>query len=376
MRHFIYLTLMLCSLNAFSQAEIPTQQELCGVSSNENKVIYNYEHHFGKFYDQANTGSCYALSVAALLEEDNYLRYIGKVPSSFFENNISAIDIQRCDMKTGHGLGYVGNNDYAFFAMECALYDSGACFDTYAVFNTASKWSLTTQKGRFEDFMTAYDEWTTFNTQGNRTEAERTNFIYEKTKYFWKYLPNDEKAPYTGQAYSLAHFMRAFYDAKNRVDFLNLMLTTDKCKKNRNLFSNREFFSTNYYKKNNSSSLLYKKEKIDIIKEAFTKKRSSIVILFGNSLTHAAIVTGMRMQDGLCQLRLRSSLETWGKNLTSNGWFNDWYNADSLLESTLAIKNLKEVSSQDYEASKKIFLQKDIANIYKQENLYNDASKW
>lgn len=367
MRYFIYFILLFSSLNAFSSDANPTQKELCGYNGDEEKVIYDYNHHFGKLNDQASTASCYAFAVASLLEEDNYLRYIGTVPNSFFEKNISVIDIQRCDMKAGHGLGYDGNNDYAFFAMECALYSGGACFDTDAIFNTSSQFSLTTQKGRFEEFMKEYDYWVTIKGQ---------ILISQKAEYFWNYLPKDEKDHLHGQGYSLEHFIKAFHNAKNRLDFLNLILTTDRCTNSRNDFFNRELFSSNYYKKNYNSKLLYKKEKMDIIKNALAKKRSSIVILYGGSLTHAAVITGMRMKNGICQLYLRSSMEEWGKYFTSTGWYNDWYNADYLLESTLSIKNLREVSPESYEASKKTFLEKDIDAIYKNGNIYNDPSKW
>ncbi len=148
----LLIILSFYSFNVFSRST-PTQEQLCGYYGGTDKVIYDYDHHFGLLNDQGGTGSCYAFSVASLLEEDNYLRLIGTVPNSYFKNNISVIDIQRCDMRTGHGLGYSGGNDYAFFAMECALYDGGACFETDAMFNTSSQISFTTQKGRFEDFI-------------------------------------------------------------------------------------------------------------------------------------------------------------------------------------------------------------------------------
>jgi hypothetical protein len=361
-------------LDVFAQAA-PTQKELCGYYGDDDKIIYDYDYHFGPLHDQGSTGSCYAFSVAALLEEDNYLRLVGMVPNSLFDNNISVIDIQRCDMETGHGLGYTSGNDYAFFAMECALYDGGACFDKNAGFNTSSKWSFTNQKGRFQDFMKEYDEWIIFKASGNRTKDELLDFINEKTEALWNYLSKDEKAPYTGKGYSFLHFLKAFSDAKNRVHFLNLVLTTDNCKKNRNDFSDRKLYSSNYYQKNYSSNKLYKEEKMNLIKKAFTLKRSSIVILYANSLTHAAVIAGMRMKDGVCQLYLRSSMEDWGRHLVS-GWYSDWYDADYILESTLSIKYLQEASKEDYETAKELFLKKDIANAYTQDNLYNDPSKW
>ncbi len=223
--------------------------------------------------------------------------------------------------------------------------------------------------------MTAYDEWVDFKADNGGSNSKIASFIDEKTNEFWDYLPKDEKDPIGGSGYSFTHFAKSFYNAKNRVHFLDLMLTTDRCKGNRSNFNNRELFSANYYKKNYDSKLLYKTEKMGLIKKAFALKRSSIVILYADSPTHAAVVTGMRMQDGVCQLYLRSSMEEWGSFLVS-GWYSDWYNADYILESALAIKYLKEVTTEDYESDKKIFLQKDIASSYAQEDLYNDPSKW
>ena len=368
MKQIIFL-LLLCSCNLF--ADESTQQELCG------DISYNYNYHFGPERSQAGTGSCYAFSVAALLEEDNYLRFIGQVPNSFFYNNISVIDIQRCDMAAGHGLGGIDGktgleNDYAFFCMDCALYNGGACLEKYAMFDTKSKLSLTKQKGRFDDFMSIYDDWTELKKQKGFPENLH---ISGRTEYFWNYLPKDEKDPLSGDGYSFAHFADAFYKAKDRINFLNLILTTKDCEKNRFKFDNMVLASENFYLKNYDDRRLYKKDKMDIIKGALSNKRSVIAILSNGSLTHAGVITGVRMNNGVCELYLRSSMEKWAGE---QPWTSGWRSADSLLITILSIKYLKEIDPYDFEKAREAFLQKNINDEYDKNkgNIMHAYEKW
>jgi hypothetical protein len=374
MKTLITISLIL-SFNAFGQSDI-SQQELCGYYGSEDKVIYDYNYRMGPERDQADTGSCYAFSVAALLEEDLYLRLIGKVPNSTFDNNISVIDIQRCDMETGHGLGYKTAaqvaNDYAFYAMECSLYKEGACFEKDAPFETKSQYSFTTQNGRFIDFMSIYDEWVSFK-KTPKTDAERVSFFNDKTNYFFDYVNKDNKDPIGGDGYSFAHFVRTFYSAKNRIHFLNLVLTTNTCEQNRLKFENRKYVTDNYYTRNYTSKIPYRKEKMNLIKKIFANNRSSLIILANP--THASVISGMRMSEGVCQLYLRSSAPSWASSLTS-GWFTGWADATSILTETISIKYLQETSAEEYQKDKELFYQKNIAKSYEEEKLYDSPDKW
>jgi len=372
---FFAIMSLLVSFNAFGQENL-NQQELCSYYGNDDKVIYDYNYRMGPERDQLNTGSCYAFSVAALLEEDLYLRLIGKVPNSTFENNLSVIDIQRCDMENGHGLGYLTvtqtQNDYAFYAMECALYKEGACFEEYAPFKTNSKVSLTTQNERFLDFISIYDEWISF-AKTPKTLKEKEVFFNDKTDYFWNYLDKDVKDPIGGTKYSFTHFMKSFYKAKNRIHFLNLVLTTDICKQNRYKFENREYVTANYYKKNYSSKIPYRSEKMKVIKDNFLNNRSSLVVLA--EPTHVAVVSGMRMSNGVCQLYLRSSVQSWTSNFIS-GWFSGWMSATDILTQTISIKHLQETTSEEYNKERELFSKKNLAKSYEEEKIYDSPDKW
>ncbi|MEI6079502.1 MAG: hypothetical protein WCQ53_02535, partial [bacterium] len=354
----------------------PTQGELCSYYGTDDKEIYNFNHHFDFYWDASGTSACYAMSVADLLTEDKYLRLIGTVSNQEATNKISVIDIQRCDMEAGHGLGYPNFAELSAFSMECALYKEGACLEKQAMFNIImpSNAEALTDKLRyykFQEFMNIYDGWKKWKVLGHSDSS----YFEAAAGVFWQYLPKTD-------GYSYQHFKSSFYLAKNRVHFLNLLLTTDNCAEKRYTFENRGLFWKNYYKDNYYSFIPFKKEKMAIIKKAFSLKRSSMLALYletdnGSSLIHSAVVTAMRMSGGKCQLYLRSSTEPYAAEYTNGkGWFSNWYDADTILESTLSIKYLKEVSAEDYETAKALFLKKDINKSYIIDKLYTDPETY
>ncbi|MCX6113546.1 MAG: hypothetical protein NTY22_09790 [Proteobacteria bacterium] len=368
MKQILFL-LIFCSCNIFAQA--PTQEELC------SSVNYDYNHHFGPERDEGTASIAYASSVADLISEDLYLKLIGTVPNSFFENNISAVDVQRCDMEQSYGLGSLSSNSY--FAMDCALYRGGACLEKYAISDTKSVTSFTGQKGRFDYFMSVFNDWLDIKTDKRLSDK----YIAEKILEFWKYLPKDS-------GYSVRHFNNAFHNAKNSIHFLSLLLITDDCKKGRFQFPNRELVFVNFYNKKYSSVDTYK-EKTDIIKNALLHKRSLIVTLLDSreeekkAAASTAIISGLRMNDGTCEIYLRNSLPWWAvaplvwhNGLLHSVWKNGWHNADDILPDTLSLRYLKEVEPIDYENAKEDFLKKNINDSYdeKKEDVSHHKERW
>ena len=374
MKKYLLLLILFCSFNLLGETS-PTQEELCSYYGTADKEIYNINHHFDFYWNASGTSACYAMSAADLLTEDKYLRLIGMVSNQDAADNISAIDIQRCDMEAGHGLGSPNFAELAAFSMECALYKEGACLEKQAMFNIImpSNSEALTDKLRyykFHEFMDIYDNWKKWKAAGKSENV----YIKAAAAVFWKYLPKID-------GYTYSHFKNSFSIAKNRIHFLNLLLTTDGCAAKRYKFENRELFWKNYYKENYYSFIPYKKEKMDIIKKAFSLNRSSMLALLIDtdkaSFMHVAIVTAMRMNGGKCQLYVRSSTEpdagdyTYGKL-----WYSNWYDADTVLENTLSIKYLKEVSAEDYETAKAAFLKKDIDKSYITDKLYSNPETY
>ncbi|MCX6113545.1 MAG: hypothetical protein NTY22_09785 [Proteobacteria bacterium] len=384
---YLLSSLLFCSI-AVSAAP-STQEELCGTTN------YDYNIHFGPQRVQFATRDFYAFAVAVLLEEELYFNLITKQPRSFFENNnISVIDVQRCDMEAGHGYGEPSDHEYSFYSMECALYDGGACLEKDAVFDTKQKKSIISQDLRFSEFMSLYDEWhNRFDHHnypvGYTRDKTPLGFITEKTEYFCDYLPCEyqpgkKEISIDGDGYNTAHFSEAFQDAKNRVHFLNKVLTTKNCEKNRYQFANRELVRMNFIGKKDNNN----ETKIKVIKDVFSQKRSAIVtfelpknFIFGveasGELVFAAVVTGMRMNKttGKCELYFRSPVKEFsGKPELLTGW----HDAESILNKTVSIKYLKEVDPGNYENAKKAFQQtkKDIAKNYEQEKFYLHQNRW
>jgi hypothetical protein len=353
--------LIFCSLNIFSQT--PDQKELCG------SIPYNYNHHFGPERNEQNVGISYSYSVADLLSEDLYLRTIGTVPNSSFDDNISAIDIQRCDAEQSYGLGSGLFADDAFFAMDCALYEGGACLEKYATSSTRPVMSITRQKGRFEYFMSIFNDWLDIKTDRNKSNE----YIAEKSLDFWKYLPKDEKNEFSGSGYSAIHFYNAFHNAKNGIHFLNLLLITDDCKNKRFQFSNRELAFINFYKRPYSSVSTYK-EKMDIIKKVLSHKRSLMVTLLDESEAMSYfIISGLRMNGRTCEMYIRSAIP-WSSPYPL-WWHSGWNDVNNVLSETLSLRYLKEVKPADYEKAKEAFSQKvkDLGKIYKEINTSHEA---